>query len=721
VELVSAGDKEKLLLALQIAFNIYEVGSEFARKVCQHLKAKLCDGEAYKAFWPNWNGSPGEKLVGILSGVVPSELSVRFLAKANNADLLVLEKTREALNLHNSQHHSAVYYANGLMHSGSTNDEFLRKNMDWLSYASNWAKFNAAASLGMLHHGHAAESKTVLAPYLPKPGSTGSPYAEGGALFALGLIHAKSEASDLGYMKEQLNATSNEVAQHGACLGIGAMAMASQDASVLDDLRGVLYGDNAVSGEAAALSLGLVMAGSMDAGLTEELLQYARETQHEKIIRSLTLAVALIYYGAKDKAEPVIEQMLNDKDGIIRFGAVWTIAMAYAGTSDNSAIRRLLHAAVSESDDDVRRSAVIALGFVLFRNPEELPRLLELLAASYNPHVRYGVAMALGIAFCGTGDQAAIDLIKPMCKDLTDFVRQGAYLALALILQQVAEANCDQVAPTRKLLETIAGSKYEDAIARFGAILAQGLIDAGGRNATLTLASPGAPQHNNLIGICATMVFCQFWYWYPCIGFLSLALEPTGMLGVDGTLKAPQFEFISAAPPSLFAYPEAIKQAQAAAPKKLTTAVLSTTAKAVARAKKAGKSTDMEIDATASSVEPSPALNPIEVPGALVSPDLSMVEEEPSHVMQGNFTRITSLQRPHIQFQREGAPRFLPIIPWAPFIYTVVQDAQPGLPVEYLEPPKLVVKDEPTAAQFVEKTAEADVPMAPQPFEEPDI
>jgi 26S proteasome regulatory subunit N2 len=87
----------------------------------------------------------------------------------------------------------------------------------------------------------------------------------------------------------------------------------------------------------------------------------------------------------------------------LRYGAVYTIAMAYCGTGNNKAIRQLLHLAVSDVNDDVRRAAVTALGFILFRTPEQVPRLVQLLSESYNPHVRYGATFALGIACAGTG------------------------------------------------------------------------------------------------------------------------------------------------------------------------------------------------------------------------------------------------------------------------------------------------------------------------------
>lgn len=47
--------------------------------------------------------------------------------------------------------HSAVTFASALMSAGTTSDQFLRENMEWLSRASNWSKFSATASLGVIH------------------------------------------------------------------------------------------------------------------------------------------------------------------------------------------------------------------------------------------------------------------------------------------------------------------------------------------------------------------------------------------------------------------------------------------------------------------------------------------------------------------------------------------------------------------------------------------
>ena len=77
---------------------------------------------------------------------------------------------------------------------------------------------------------------------------------------------------------------------------------------------------------------------------------------------------------------------------------MYKIAMAYCGTGNNAAIRKLLHVAVSNVNDDVGRVAVTALGFLMFRNLEQCPSVVSLLSESYNPNVSCGGLTALAFA-----------------------------------------------------------------------------------------------------------------------------------------------------------------------------------------------------------------------------------------------------------------------------------------------------------------------------------
>lgn len=72
-------------------------------------------------------------------------------------------------------------------------------------------------------------------------------------------------------------------------------------------------------------------------------------------------------------------------------------------------------------------------------------------------------------------------------------------------------------------------------MAKFGAVMGQGIIDAGGRNVTLTLASRNG--HNNMAAIVGMALFTQHWYWYPLSLFLSLAFTPTGLIGLNKNLE----------------------------------------------------------------------------------------------------------------------------------------------------------------------------------------
>merc|ERR1712126_275829 len=286
---------------------------------------------------------------------------------------------------------------------------------------------------------------------------------------------------------------------------------------------------------------------------------------------------SLVMYGRLEEADPLIESLTRDKDAILRRSGMYTIAMAYCGTGNNKAIKKLLHVAVSDVNDDVRRAAVMSLGFLLFKTPEQCPGLVSLLIESYNPHVRYGAAMALGIACAGTGNKDALALIEPMKNDPVNYVRQGALIASAMILVQQTEQTCPKVKDFRALYAKVITDKHEDVMAKFGAILAQGIIDAGGRNVTVSLQS--RTGHTSMLGVVGMLVFTQYWYWFPLTHFLCLAFQPTALIGLNSNLDMPVVKIRSNAKPSTYGYPPAIEEKKKETNEKVSTAILSITAK----------------------------------------------------------------------------------------------------------------------------------------------
>ncbi|CAM8911917.1 unnamed protein product [Rhodiola kirilowii] len=85
----------------------------------------------------------------------------------------------------------------------------------------------------------------------------------------------------------------------------------------------------------------------------------------------------------------------------------------------------------------------------------------------------------MGISCAGTGLSEAISLLEPLTSDVVDFVRQGALIAMSMVMVQVREASVARVGAFRKQLEKIILDKHEDTMSKMGAILASGILDPG--------------------------------------------------------------------------------------------------------------------------------------------------------------------------------------------------------------------------------------------------
>lgn len=685
--------KQEHLVAYQGAFDLVSSASQ---ELIKSVAEELAHDETFQAHEP----IPA-RLLHILSGVPTCDLDITFLYKNKNIDILILNKTKNLLEGRNSIFHSAVTFANAFMHMGTTDDLFFRKNLEWLGKASNWSKFSATAALGVIHKGNLSQGRNILKPYLPE--SNGSAYTKGGSLFALGLIFAGHGGETIDYLKlfvdehgNSAGSADSDVMLHGACLGASVAGMASNNETLYEALKVVLYSDSAISGEAAGLAMGLVMLGSGNSEVSHDMFTYAQETLHEHIIRGLAMGIALVNYGQEDKALPIIEQLFAQEHPLLRYGGAFTIALAYVGTGNNNAIKKLLHHAVLDPSDDVRRAAVIGLGFLLIRDYTAAPQIVELLSQSHNPHVRYGTAMALGIACAGRALPAALEVIEPLTKDSVDFVRQGALQASAMMLIQQNETVFPKVKDFTKLYVDTIKNKHEDALAKFGATLAQGIIDAGGRNVTISLENTNT-NTLNVKAIVGLAVFVQSWFWYPFAHFLSLSFAPTAIIGVNEDLKVPSFELNVHSKPEYFQYPPKVEEAKEKQPDKITKAVLSTTAKAKARAKKQQAKKDDEPEAMeVDEKKPKEEKDDKKDDKSKDDKEEKEEEEEPTSFEPvtvrysktpykiSNLSRVLPAEATFVSFVKDD--RFTPIRKFkGSGGIIVLKDTRPGEPVEFIK------------------------------------
>lgn len=681
------GDGNKIA-AYQLAFDLFEFSNqEFIGAVLKALETSaggpssaIAAADAAAAPAP---APVDANLLSVMTGSVTMQLYTKFLYARCSADIHILTQTKKAIDPRNSVTHNATVLANALMYAGTTIDVFLRDNIEWLCKSQQWAKFTATASVGAIHKGQTGDALTILKPYLPTGKSVGPlPFQEAGALFALGLIHApvgvSRSAEVIEYLKTALRTYgSSEQMIHGAALGLGLSAMGLRDEELFDQLFAVVSGCDAVAGEAAALAMGLIMAGSPNARMLEMLKTHAcGYDQKEKTIRGISMAIALMFLGQEDNCLPLVAELLEHADPWVRIGGCFTLGLAYAGTSNAKAMEKLLEVAVRDVSDDVRRNAVTMIGFLTFKEPSLCYAVVRVLVDSYNPHIRYGVAMALAIAASGTNDKAIVEMLWTLKDDLVDFVRQGSFIALSMVLIQATDTQSPRVKELRALLAKKIADRKEDICTKFGCIIATGLLDGGGRNCTIALHRQRHRIDKAVVGM---FIFTQHWYWFPYILMISLSMQPTCFIGLNERLEMPRYHFASNASPSEFAVPKSVqqekKEAKAVAHKHVE---LSTTKKDQEyrdKKKRMGSvSTLDELEDSAKTAETAAAAKAAAVSAAVAQPAAAAPAEPAAFELLQNPARVTLAQFAVVSHDRD--PRYVPVKA-SPMGVCVLQDRLP--------------------------------------------
>jgi 26S proteasome regulatory subunit N2 len=293
------------------------------------------------------------------------------------------------------------------------------------------------------------------------------------------------------------------------------------------------------------------------------------------VIRSVCISIGLISFQS-----PSSEFLENlEANPAIKLAVPFYLACAYFKSGNSNVVRKLLKLS-NDISNEVKRSAIIALGFVLYQD-DKLINVIKMLLYSYNPYIRYGCIMALAIGSKTTKE--TLELIWPLLTDSVDFVRQGAYISLAILLQVSTNQSEPRLAEFRKTIDETLVKTQGDQMTKLGAILSVGLLDIGGRNMNISLTTrSGIPKLEAVTGL---LVFSQYWNWFPYINFVGLALAPSMFIGVTANLKIPtSFKLHSNCKPSLFDYPPNIpKEEKKKEDKKQTAKELSTTNKVRAR------------------------------------------------------------------------------------------------------------------------------------------
>jgi len=242
--------------------------------------------------------------------------------------------------------------------------------------------------------------------------------------------------------------------------------------------------------------------------------------QNEKMIRFLFFSFSLIYKNDKEIAEHLFEKLFISNNSIIRSGAICIYTLAFTGSFNLKVTEKILECISKDLDDNVKKTLVIGLGFIFFSKFFLLENIINQFINHFNPFIRYGACLAIGISSFYNNSYKAIELLEKLSTDRIDFVRQGSFIALGLCTfrdQNQVRKNKVQLFFEKKLLDTA-----HTELSRFGVILGYSLIHI---NINKNTKINGSSYAKKAIDVITLFLFIQHWYWLPCILFIFLLIQ----------------------------------------------------------------------------------------------------------------------------------------------------------------------------------------------------
>jgi 26S proteasome regulatory subunit N2 len=559
----------KVELAYQIASDLNESGSlYYCNQVLQTVQARLGEG--------------AKQLVSILNGELKRKALHLFLTQNSNVDAPFLKSLLAGWRPKESYINSAVGASIGTLLAFTQSSVHLKDYIKNFALVKNWSLFTIAASFGLINQdrdGFVQEAKELTL-------NEKSPYCTGGLLYATGLSNfGNTHKEDLRAANLKNIKAKEEPIQHGAILALGLQNALSNDEGLIDHVKTILYSEKALPGEAAGFAINLIKATHYSSDHVEEMVNLCQNNPHDKIARAAIGSIGLTAINSNADIAADYAKMIGNKDPHIRLGAVGLLSLRYFGSAHTETVNELLRIIATDLSNDVRRLAVIGLGFVLTKKRSKAFLLLKMLSSSYNPYIRHAVALTLGILYVHSFDKKVTKLLQRLLDDKVDYVRQAASIGLGLVFQLGSE-NLDQNFETVKtqLTERL-NKKVETSLAKFGHMLGLAMMQPGGENCIVNLNrleawSSSYVRPQSIIGI---FLFTFYWYWYPMTLTLGLAFEPTCLIGVTGDLRIPKgFQFVSKASKKTFDYyktPENVEEKK----NEIAPTILSTTKRVLAR------------------------------------------------------------------------------------------------------------------------------------------
>ena len=320
----------------------------------------------------------------------------------------------------------ASSFVNGLVNAGFCSDKLLlSEDSEWIYKNKEQGMLSAAASLGLLQMWNIDEGLNVIDKYLYATEGK----VKAGATLAIGLIYSGvNDGTDAaaGLLSDYMD-TNNTDIKVAAAMGLG-IAYAGSCSEMAADALFPLVSDT--EGEpsfdvvcAAALSLGQIFVGTCheDAcGTIVQRLMESSETELEQpCARLLLTGLALLFLGAQEKVEGMLEAVQTVEHNISKTATVLLETSAYAGTGNVLKVQQLMHLCAEHFTEETysdHQSAAV-LGISIIAAGEEVGSEMTLRVLDHFLHfgelsVRRAVPLAYAMLHISDPENTVIDSLS---------------------------------------------------------------------------------------------------------------------------------------------------------------------------------------------------------------------------------------------------------------------------------------------------------------------
>jgi hypothetical protein len=266
-----------------------------------------------------------------------------------------------------------------------------------------------------------------------------------------------------------------------------------------------------LSSEGACLGMGILFKGSSSIYLLREILYMVLELSDENKSRLLITSISFIFYKNRNFCNYLFHSLVQEKSPYLRQGSFAIYSLGNVMSSNLGEIKVLLSYLAKETDDNVKFTILLSIGFIFCSRFKLIEEILNQFINHYNPFIRLGFCFALTLSSIGLKCiEKQIKILQKLSKDKVDFISQGACLCLG-ILHFFSPSN-QGIKKTVKLLKSLINGVYESRMTRFGSIIGLSIIEVK-KEKQLSIKKKIFRNPEILF------LFLQYWIWIPNICF----------------------------------------------------------------------------------------------------------------------------------------------------------------------------------------------------------